>query len=163
MGKTDVADHKLLAARLYTPAAHATMALDKISVRGLVLDCNIGVFEEEKLGTQRVRFTVEVSVHPSAQPLADDVSHIVNYDMIVVAIHKVIAGGHINLLETLAERVAQECLSEPRAAKVRVLVEKLDRLEEASLGVEIERVQLPRYAPNIHVLRRGDTDTNPHE
>lgn len=113
--------------------------LDRISVRGLVAACFIGAFEEEKRGKQRVRFHVEVSVYPSQHRGSDDVSHVVSYDLIVEAIHSVVGEGHINLLETLAERVAARCLAHRRAAKVRILVEKLDRLEGASLGVEIER------------------------
>ena len=85
---------------------------------------------------------MDVSVHPSQHRGSDDVSHVVSYDLIVEAIHSVVAGGHINLLETLAERVAARCLVHRRAAKVRILVEKLDRLPGgASLGVEIERVK----------------------
>lgn len=113
--------------------------LDRISVRGLVLPCFVGAFEEEKASRQRVRFFVEVSVSPSRHPGSDDVSHVVSYDLIVEAIHQVIGAGHINLLETLADRVADRCLAHRRAVKVHILVEKLDRLEGASLGVEIER------------------------
>jgi dihydroneopterin aldolase len=37
-----------------------------------------------------------------------------------------VAEGHVLLTETLAERIAAHCLSDPRALEVRVLVEKLD-------------------------------------
>lgn len=151
-GGPELVDKNILAAQFYSPMGRAQLTLDRISVRGLVLDCNIGVFEEEKLGTQRVRFTVEVAVFPSGHVLTDDVQHIVNYDMIVEGIRRVISVGHINLLETLAERVAAECLSHRRAASVRVLVEKLDRLEGASLGVEIERSQSMGDFPNVYAL-----------
>jgi dihydroneopterin aldolase len=113
--------------------------LDKIFVRDLVISCFIGAFEEEKYEKQRVRFQVEVWVHPARRAAADDVSRVVSYDLIVQAIHSVIEGGHINLLETLAERVAAKCLAHRRAARARIVIEKLDRLEGASLGVEIER------------------------
>lgn len=158
-GGPELVDNNILAAQFYSPLGRVQLTLDKISVRGLVLDCNIGVFEEEKLGTQRVRFTVEVAVYPSGHVLTDDVQHIVNYDTIVEGIRSVIGSGHINLLETLAERVASECLAERRAAKVRVLVEKLDRLEGASLGVEIERCQAVGDFPNVYALYpRPDTN-----
>lgn len=117
--------------------------LDKIFVRDLVIPCFIGAFEEEKAEKQRVRFRVDLWIYPSRQRNNDDVSHVVSYDRIVDAIRTVIGGGHINLLETLAERVAAKCLSHRRAAKVRIVVEKLDRLEGASLGVEIERCKSP--------------------
>ncbi len=117
-----------------------TGSLDKIFVRDLVIPCFIGAFEEEKHAKQRVRFKVEVWIYPSRlRGNNDDVSHVVSYDLIVKAIHSVVEAGHINLLETLAERVAAKCLAHRRAAKVRIRIEKLDRLEEASLGVEIER------------------------
>jgi dihydroneopterin aldolase len=114
--------------------------LDKIFVRDLVIPCFIGAFEEERHAKQRVRFAVEVWVYPPRERgAADDVRQVVSYDLIVKAIHEVIGAGHINLVETLAERVAAKCLAHRRAAKVRIRVEKLDRLEGASLGVEMER------------------------
>lgn len=155
LGRPDLADDEILSAQFYSPLGRSNVPLDKISVRGLVLDCNIGVFDEEKLGTQRVRFTVEVSVYPHVHTTSDNVQQIVNYDMIVEGIRRVISAGHINLLETLAERVAQECLADRRAAKVHLLVEKLDRLEGASLGVEIERTQPTANMPNVYALPFG--------
>jgi dihydroneopterin aldolase len=133
--------HPGLNAKLARP--RQLCALDKIFVRDLVIPCFIGAFEEEKAEKQRVRFQVELWIYPSRRRNNDDVSHVVSYDRIVEAIHAVIGNGHINLLETLAERVAAKCLSHRRAAKVRMVVEKLDRLEGASLGVEIERCKSP--------------------
>src|SRR6187551_3049205 len=99
-------DNKILAARFYSPQTpRRTLVLDKIGVRGLVLDCQIGVFEDEKGITQRVRFTAEVSIYPAPRPHTDDIEDAVSYDYIVEAISKVTSAGHINLLETLAERI----------------------------------------------------------
>ena len=42
-------------------------------------------------------------------------------------------------IETMAERLAEKCLAEPRAVFVRVKVEKIERLESGSLAVEITR------------------------
>jgi dihydroneopterin aldolase len=120
-----------------------TDRLDKIFVRDLVLPCRIGAFDEEKAGKQRVRFTVELWLYPARERNNDDVARVVSYDRIVEAIRAVTGGGHINLVETLAERIAAKCLTHRRAARVRVAVEKLDRLEGASLGVEIERCKSP--------------------
>jgi len=146
-------DNKILAARFYTPQlARSSVVLDKIAVRGMVLDCHIGVFAEEKTKTQRVRFTVEVSLFPSPRTVDDQIEETVSYDYIVDAIKTVTGQGHINLLETLAERIADECLADRRAAKVHLLVEKLDRLEGASLCVEIERLQPAAYEANVYAL-----------
>ena len=110
---------------------------------GLVLDCEIGAYEEERGRKQRVRFSVELWLYPARARNNDDVARVVSYDGIVDAIRAVTAGGHINLVETVAERIAAKCLAHRRAAKVRVMVEKLDRVEGASLGVEIERCKSP--------------------
>jgi dihydroneopterin aldolase len=120
-----------------------TDRLDKIFVRSLVLDCEIGAYEEERGRKQRVRFSVELWLYPARARNNDDVARVVSYDGIVDAIRAVTAGGHINLVETVAERIAAKCLAHRRAAKVRVMVEKLDRVEGASLGVEIERCKSP--------------------
>ena len=117
--------------------------LDRIFVRDLVVECHIGAYEEEKGVKQRVRFSVEMSILPSRRRSQDDVSSAVNYDLIVDAIRSATGTGHVHLVETLAERIAARCLSHRRAVKVKICIEKLDRLEGASVGVEIERSKFP--------------------
>jgi dihydroneopterin aldolase len=52
----------------------------------------------------------------------------------------VTSDGHVNLAETLAERIASLCLQDSTCRSVLVRVEKLDVFEDAkSVGVEIER------------------------
>jgi dihydroneopterin aldolase len=129
----------VLSAR-FTPQAADQLPLDKVCVRDLVLPARIGIWSEERGITQRVRFTVELSVYPPAHR-ADDLSTVISYDFIIDGIKQILAEGHVLLSETLAERVAQHCLSNPRAAEVRIVVEKLDRVPGASLGCEIVRRQ----------------------
>ncbi len=112
-------------------------AADIIFVRDLVLPCRIGIHDEEQVGTQRVRFSVEIAVAHGAT--RDRRRPVVCYDTIIAAIQSVINAGHINLMETLAERVAAACLALDDAQGVSVRVEKLDRVPGASLGVEITR------------------------
>ena len=58
-----------------------------------------------------------------------------------MSIRKIVATGHINLVETLAELIADRCLEDPRVKKVKVRVEKMDVFADAtSVGVEIERL-----------------------
>lgn len=112
-------------------------APDIIFVRDLVRPCSIGLHAEEHDGQQRVRFGVEIAVEPGAT--RDRRRPVVCYDAILAAIQGVIDAGHINLMETLAERVAAACLALQGAARVHVRVEKLDRVPGAALGVEITR------------------------
>lgn len=143
----------ILAARFYTPySARNPAPLDTIHVRDLVLNCRIGVYDEEQGVDQRVRFTVEVGVYPSPRPQSDEIQDVMCYGSIVEGIRRIIDAGHINLVETLAERIAEFCLNDRRAAKVRVMVEKLDRVPGASLGVEIERRQRAAEDANVYAL-----------
>lgn len=104
----------------------------------LVLDVEIGVYTNEKGVTQRVRFSVDVDLAPATQALDDDIGKAFDYDTIIEGIKDIIARGHINLVETLAEEVARHCLAHPRAASATVKIEKLDK-EPGAVGVEIVR------------------------
>jgi dihydroneopterin aldolase len=117
-------------------------AADHIFVRGLVLPVALGVYEEEQGVTQKVSFTIEAAVAPSVAPKGDAFAEVPSYDDLVGAVRAVVANGHINLVETLAERIADQCLRDRRIVSVLVRVEKLER-GPASVGVEIIR---PRMA-----------------
>lgn len=111
---------------------------DRISLRDYVLDTEIGAFQPERGNTQRVQFNVVVEVQTIAGALGDDVDQVLSYDTITESIHAALADTRLNLLETLAERVAELILRDPRAARVFIRIEKLDR-GPFKLGVEIMR------------------------
>lgn len=115
---------------------------DRIFVRGLVLPIAIGVYDEEQGITQKVRFTIEASVAGGVSPKGDHIDEVPSYDDLVGAVKTIVADGHINLVETLAARIAERCLSDKRIVSVLVRVEKLERGPEA-VGVEIVRSRNP--------------------
>jgi len=121
------------------PAAPAA-GLRRILVRDLVLRCEIGAFRHERGARQRVRINLDLGAREEPEPVADDLRNVVCYDEIVSAIRRLTEGGHVNLVETLAERIAAMCLADSRIRVARVRVEKLDVYPDtASVGVEIER------------------------
>ena len=111
---------------------------DRISLRDHVVDVDIGAFQQERGHPQRVMFNVVVEVRSAPQPLNDDVDRILSYDRITDAIAEELAAERMNLLETLAERIAERILAEPQAMRVFVRIEKLD-IGPYKLGVEIVR------------------------
>ncbi|MFN3937728.1 MAG: dihydroneopterin aldolase [Gemmobacter sp.] len=113
---------------------------DRISLRDHVVTADIGAFQTERGHPQRLRFDVAVEVAPPPAPLDDDVDRILSYDRITEAIAAELAGQRVNLLETLAEHVAERILAAPQAMRVFVRVEKLDR-GPGALGVEIVRAR----------------------
>lgn len=110
---------------------------DSIFVRDFVVDCNVGVYAEEQGVTQRVRFTVEARLARDVFTVDDDMADVPSYADIIDFIVALARGGHINLVETFAERIAENVLSDKRIVAVRVMLEKLER--GPLRGVEIIR------------------------
>lgn len=121
-------------------ATNPDAKLYRILVRDLVLKCLIGIHAHELLAPQRVRINVDMAAVEQAGPLSDDIANVVSYEDVIEGIKRMMAEGHINLVETLAEKIAALCMADERVASVRVRVEKLDvYAEAASVGIEIER------------------------
>lgn len=114
--------------------------LDRISVRDHTVEVEIGAFQAERGVTQRICFNIAVEVVPLTGPIDDDVDRILSYDKVTEAITFELADERLNLLETLAERVAERILLEPQAMRTFVRIEKLDR-GPGALGVEIVRAR----------------------
>lgn len=113
---------------LETPVLAARLAVPvyRVFVRDLVLDASIGVHDYEKAAPQRVRINVEMDVAAGVARLDDDLRNVVCYDEVIRAVHELAAGPHIQLAETMAERILELCLADERVRKASVTVEKLD-------------------------------------
>jgi 7,8-dihydroneopterin aldolase/epimerase/oxygenase len=84
-----------------------------------------------------VRFTVEARVTKDVFGTGDRMADVPSYADIIDTIVALARGGHINLVETFAERIAESVLSDRRISVVRVALEKLER--GPMRGVEIIR------------------------
>lgn len=111
-----------------------------VFVRDLVLPCLIGVHRHEQDGRQRVRINLDLEVIESDGPIQDRLANVMCYEALVADVRALVGAGHVNLVETLAERIAAVCLGNADVRAVKVRVEKLDVFADAgSVGVEIER------------------------
>ncbi|MEI9996655.1 MAG: dihydroneopterin aldolase [Rhizomicrobium sp.] len=121
------------------PLASAALAVRHVFIRNLEVLAHIGVHGHEQGKLQPVRINVDLAVEDAAV-LGDKLDLVVDYEAISQKIRALIAAGHINLAETLAERIADGCFGDARVKTARVRVEKLHALPGAeSAGVEIER------------------------
>ena len=137
---------------------------DRISLRDHIAEVEIGAFQAERGTTQRISFNIVVEVVPVTDPVADDVDRILSYDRVTEAIDSELAAERVNLLETLAERVADRILREPQASRVFVRIEKLDR-GAGALGVEIARSRTdiaPQPCGDTHDREAADMDALLH-
>lgn len=136
----DTSDSAAFPAR--EPIASAARRVRHVFVRDLILAAAIGVWAHEKGRTQRVRVNIDLGVEEPETPGPDRLEAVVCYDRLTRAVRALAVGEHVHLIETLAERIAQAALADPRILNVRVRVEKLDVYPDAaSVGVEIERTR----------------------
>jgi 7,8-dihydroneopterin aldolase/epimerase/oxygenase len=111
-----------------------------VFIDDLILDCNIGVYSHEKDATQRVRINLDLTIQEGNKDINDEINNTVCYDKLIQGIALIVAKGHINLVETLAESIATMCLKNKKVSIVQVKVEKIDILKNArSAGVQIQR------------------------
>jgi len=121
------------------PIANAALAIRHVFIRNLEVLAHIGVHGHEQGKMQPVRINVDLAVEDKVD-LADKLDLVVDYDAITKKIRAILAAGHINLAETVAERIATVCFEDARVKTARIRVEKLHALPGAeSGGVEIER------------------------
>ncbi|MGK5110619.1 MULTISPECIES: dihydroneopterin aldolase [unclassified Geodermatophilus] len=109
---------------------------DRIAVRGLTAHAHHGVYavEREKGQTFRVDAVLELDTAPAA--VGDDLAKTVNYAELAKRLHAVLTGEPVDLLETLAQRLADTCLADPLVDAVEITVHK----PEADLGVPFDDV-----------------------
>ena len=109
---------------------------DRIAVRGLTAHAHHGVhgFERENGQTFSVDAVLEVDTAPAAA--TDDLTKTVNYAELSQALHALLVGEPVDLLETLAQRLADRCLEYPVVDAVEITVHKPD----ADLGVPADDV-----------------------
>jgi dihydroneopterin aldolase len=112
----------------------------RVFVRDFEIIASVGVFEHEKRYEQRILLSADLAVRDDYDGVSDRLEDVLDYSTLVEGIALLVQREHVNLLETLAERVAQHCLTDRRVESVRVRIEKPDALPMCrSVGVAIER------------------------
>lgn len=122
---------------------------DRVFLANFLRELEIGVLDSEYGITQRLRFDLALEVELTAVPIEDDPDRVISEDdpdrvisyvTLIDAIEQVAAGPRMKLVETFAERLAEIILSDPRARRIHIRIEKLDHLEQgAAFGIEMVR------------------------
>ena len=97
-----------------------------------------GVFEHERLEGQEFSVDVALEVRTSAAAGSDDLADTVDYGHVANAVHALIVGEPVDLIETLAERIADACLGFTGVEQVTVTVHK----PNAPIEVPFDDVEL---------------------
>ena len=119
-----------------------------VEIRGLRVRGHHGVLAEERRDGQDFVVDVDLELGPHVEEAArsDDLADAVDYSRLVERLAADVAGEPVDLLETLAVRLARRCVEDPRVLSARVRVAKPDAplaaaVGEVAVGVRLERVQ----------------------
>lgn len=115
-----------------------------VRIRNLVLAMSIGVHDHEKVAPQRVSISVELQLDYPVGGFGDALYRkVVCYETLIGRIKETAAEGHVILVETFAERVADLALTDRRVQSVAVDVEKLDIFDDCdAVGTTIEKARI---------------------
>jgi FolB domain-containing protein len=121
-------------------ATFRSTGVDRIFITDLLVRCVLGITDEERREKQDVLISLTLSVDLARAGRSDRIEDSVNYRPIKKRILVLAERTSFHLVEALAERVAVECLEDPRILEVAVKVEKPSALRFArTVGVELVR------------------------
>jgi len=124
------------------PSTH-TATMDIIFLRELKVDTLIGVYDWERLVPQTIQIDLDICLPNSLACHSDEITDALDYSDIVRHLKEVLASRHFNLLEALAEHIAQILLKDFNAPWVKVSVAKLQAIRGSRMvGISIERGQI---------------------
>lgn len=107
---------------------------DQIRLTGMRFRTTHGVYDFERVEPQD--FVVDVRCDLVPRSASDELATTVDYADLSRAIAADVTGESVNLIETLAERIAATCLSRPLVSAVEVTVHK----PQARMPVELADV-----------------------
>jgi len=115
----------------------------RLFLRNYEVLINIGVYEFEKKGEQRLLINVDLYIPLAvSSPTRDQLEEVVDYDFIRDTIARLMARGHVQLQETLCDDIVRAMLEHPRVRAARVSTMKPDVYPDCEgVGVEVFKIK----------------------
>ena len=107
---------------------------DELALTGLECWGHHGVFEHERREGQRFVIDLVLGVDTTAAAASDDLSATVDYGSLALSVQAAVEKDPVDLIETLAQRIAGVCLLDSRVEWARVTVHKPDAPIEATFS-----------------------------
>ena len=118
--------------------------MDKVFIKGLSIQTTIGFYQWEKEIKQTLVIDIAMAWDTASAAVNDELAKTLNYADISVAIERFANDNPVDLIETLAERLASFMMSEYHIPWLKLSVGKPGAVHNAqTVGVEIERGCLP--------------------
>jgi dihydroneopterin aldolase len=100
--------------------------VDRVTLRGLTVRGHHGVFQHEREDGQTFVVDLVLGLDTTAAAAGDDLERTVHYGVLAEQVAAVVSGEPVNLIETLAQRIADTCLGLQVVEEVEVTVHKPD-------------------------------------
>ena len=107
-----------------SPPPGATAETDRIALVGLEAHGHHGVFDFEREAGQVFRVDVVLGLDTRRAAVTDDLADTVDYGALADDVLGVVTGEPVDLLETLAQRIADVCLIDERVAVTEATLHK---------------------------------------
>ena len=122
--------------------------MDKIHVRDLAVECIIGTEPKERVNKQPVLINIAMDCDLSKACASDRIADTVNYKVIRDKVVRFVERSAYELIESLAEKIAEICLEDRRIESVKVVVDKPGALTMSrSVAVELQRSRRAGQGP----------------
>lgn len=115
--------------------------MDIVFIEGLQVDAVIGVYDWEKTQQQPLVFDVQMFTDIQGAAADDDLRQTLNYAVVAERIREYVSATQFELVETLAEKLAQLLLAEFAMAEVQIRLSKPQAVPGANVGVQIRRAR----------------------
>ena len=114
--------------------------MDWVLIDNLCLPALIGVYDYEQTQAQTIRLDIEMQFDTRKAAASDKLGDALDYHAVIQRIERIVEKTHYQLIESLAEHIANMILDEFATPLVRIKLAKLDAIEQAdSVGISIER------------------------
>lgn len=110
----------------------------RIYIKDLAVEAKHGVNKSEKEHAQRFVFNVELTVADSRAGTSDDPADTINYSEVKKAVIDTAQSNSFNLIEKLAQAVADRILRDKRVKKVIISIDKPDVWDNGTPGIRLE-------------------------
>jgi len=116
--------------------------MDKLRVSGLAVSALIGVRAWERQVRQRLLIDLELDTDAGRAAATDAIADALDYGTIARRVVEIVTAAQCQLIETLAEHIAQQLLNDFAVNRVKVVVHKPAAIPNAhDTSIEIERTR----------------------
>jgi dihydroneopterin aldolase len=116
------------------------MMMDTLRITGLEVSAHIGVHDWERAVRQQLFIDLKLPVDAAAAAGKDDLRNALDYGTVARRVREIVAGSNCQLIESLAELIAERLLGEYPIERATIVVHKPAAVPGArDTSIEIER------------------------